>query len=65
MKKIEKNFVIGTVQFIKKYGFNKKKVPINKVKEILNYLNKKKINYIDEATNYNFLNYTQRYLCRV
>jgi len=57
MKKIEKNFVIGTVQFIKKYGFNKKKVPINTVKEILNYLNKKKINYIDEATNYNFLNY--------
>ena len=40
--KIEKNLVIGSVQFIKKYGFNKKKVPLNQIKKILKYLNKKK-----------------------
>lgn len=57
MKKIEKNLVIGAVQFTQKYGLNKKKVPIKKLKEILNYLNKKKLNYIDEAINYNFLDY--------
>jgi len=57
MKKIEKNLVIGAVQFTQKYGFNKKKVPIKKLKEILNYLNKKKLNYIDESINYSFLDY--------
>lgn len=57
IKKIEKNLIIGTVQFTKKYGFNKKKVPLNEIKKILKYLNKQKIDYIDEAIDYNFLKY--------
>ena len=32
-KKIEKNLIIGSVQFTKKYGFNKKKVPLNEIKK--------------------------------
>ena len=55
--KIEKNLIIGTVQFTKKYGFNKKKVSLNEIKKILKYLNKQKIDYIDEAIDYNFLEY--------
>jgi len=57
IKKIEKNLIIGSVQFTKKYGFNKKKVPLNEIKKILKYLNKQKIDYIDEAIDYNFLKY--------
>ena len=55
--KIEKNLIIGNVQFTKKYGFNKKKVSLNEIKKILKYLNKQKIDYIDEAIDYNFLEY--------
>ena len=33
IKKIEKNLIIGSVQFTKKYGFNKKKVPLNEIKK--------------------------------
>ena len=55
--KIEKSLIIGAVQFIKKYGFNKNKVSLNQIKKILKYINKKKINYIDEAVDYNFLEY--------
>lgn len=54
---IKKKIVIGSVQFSKKYGFNKKKVSVFQIKKILVYLKKHKILYIDQATNYDFLKF--------
>lgn len=50
----KKKIVIGTANFGKKYGnfTQKEKVKSNEIKNIFNYLNKNKINFLDTAYDY-------------
>ena len=48
-----KKIVLGTAQFGMSYGLNnKKKIPFNIIKKIINKARKRKINFLDTAISY-------------
>ncbi len=61
MSNIKNKIIIGTVQFCKKYGINRKKTKKNDILSILKYLKKNKIYTLDTALNYNILKLSKKY----